>query len=404
MRISKDQFIHDNAPCYLYDKEQIVSRCKALQAAMPNAQFLYSLKANPFKPVVSAMANIGFGADAASSQEVLLAHECGIPVEEILYSSPGKTEQDITTTLGKCTLIADSLNELKLINNIAVHASIQTKVGIRIQPTFGMQTTCSLPSKFGIEEGQLDGVFKEVSSLENVIICGLHVHLQSQVLNEALLSNYYRNCYDLAQRIAETYQTKIEFINFGSGIGTVYNRETEHPVNLETLGQTLKELSEFNAQGLRAKFYIETGRYVTCNAGTYYTRIADIKESGGTTYVIVENGLNGFLRPSIASLLQQVAPSELPLPGLEPLYTTENEFEIGILGSPSPETKTVSVVGNLCTSLDVIAKDVELPIANIGDIVEITNAGSYGYTLSPLLFSSHQAPKQFLWEGMVEHS
>ena len=114
--------------------------------------------------------------------------------------------------------------------------------------------------------------------------------------------------------------------------------------------------------------------------------------------MIVENGMNGFLRPSITAFLMKAAENNsLTEKGLEPLYTAENAFIVSVLNGET-EKETSTVVGNLCTALDIIAENIELPIARIGDIVSVSNAGSYGYSLSPLLFGGHQAPKQFLWE------
>ena len=105
--------------------------------------------------------------------------------------------------------------------------------------------------------------------------------------------------------------------------------------------------------------------------------------------------MNGFLRPAIAELLRQNV-GAFPSNGQEPLYTTGTQCEYRILNR-TDTAEVVDIVGNLCTALDVIAKDVALPHAEIGDIVAISNAGSYGMTLTPLLFSSQEPPKEFLW-------
>lgn len=109
------------------------------------------------------------------------------------------------------------------------------------------------------------------------MISGIHIHIQSQILNADTLSHYYKNCYLLAERTADLLDRKIEFINFGSGIGTVYDNAKDRPVDLKLLSETISELDEVNRHSLQTKFIIETGRFLTCNAGTYYTRIVDKK-------------------------------------------------------------------------------------------------------------------------------
>lgn len=396
MNLSKEKYAMKNAPCYIYDKKEIINRCCDLQTAMPHVQFLYSIKANPFKPVVSTIAKHGFGADAASSQEVLTAFHCGISAEHILYSSPGKTDQDIEKAMDKCIFIIDSFHELERLNFQAKKKGKKLSVGVRINPAFSMTSDTLCSSKFGIDENLLDSFFQCAKKMNNLTISGIHIHLQSQILSAEILSRYYKKCYQLAEKISYNFDVKIKFINLGSGIGTVYDEKLDSPVDLGLLAETLEEIDTLNKNGLQAKLFIETGRYITCNAGTYYTRIVDIKESAGIKYLIVENSMNGFLRPSLAALMNKIANTSLT--GMEPLYTSKNEFSVLSLITSVNQTEKVTVVGNLCTALDVIASDIMLPSMQIGDVLAISNAGSYAYTLSPLLFSSHSLPKEFLWE------
>lgn len=396
MKQSKLDFIRQNAPCYLYDKEQIMHRCQALRNAMPEVQFLYSVKANPFTQVVQAVAAQGFGADAASPSEVLLAERSCVPHSRIFYSAPGKTRNDIEKAWSKCTIIADSLSELALLEEHAAAEGTECCVGIRVNPNFTMSGAVSMPSKFGIDEDQL---FCADLCFPHLKITGIHVHLQSQVLDTDLLCAYYRNCYKHAERMNALDNVNVQFINFGSGIGTVYDTEMEHPLMLDKISSTVTELYEQNRCGLHAQFLFETGRFIVCNAGTYYTRIVDRKISHGKTYLIVQNAMNGFLRPAIAELLRQNL-NGFPAHGQEPLFTSGKQCNFSILGR-SGELETVDLVGNLCTALDVLAKDIVLPRADIGDIIAISNAGSYGYTLSPQGFSSHETPKQFLWTESI---
>ena len=309
------KFLQQNAPCYLYEEALIKERCRALSEAMPEVDFLYSVKANPFMPVLKTIAAQGFGADAASANEVLLAQQAGIPGDRIYYSAPGKTLQDMQKVWGKCTIIADSLSELDRLEQCAAAKKEQAAVGIRVNPNFSMNDTAAVSSKFGIDEEQLKAANLCFPHLK---IIGIHVHLRSQILDADLLCGYYQNCYMLAERMSGLNGVDIQFINFGSGIGTVYDSADEKPLALEKIGRTLQTLSAKNRNDLRAKFILETGRFVVCNAGTYYTRIIDRKVSCGKTYLVVQNAMNGFLRPAIAELLRQKV-GAFPGNGQEPL-------------------------------------------------------------------------------------
>jgi len=385
-------FVQQHAPCYLYEEALIKERCHALLAAMPEVDFLYSVKTNPFMPVLKTIAAQGFGADAASVNEVLLARQAGIPQDKIYYSAPGKTLQDIQKVWGKCTIIADSLSELDRLEQCATVNNERIAVGVRVNPDFSMNGNSAVSSKFGIDEEQLITADLRFPHLK---IIGIHVHLRSQILDADILCEYYRNCYMLAERMRGRSGVEIQFINFGSGIGTVYDSTSEKPLALEKVGQTLQTLGAKNQNDLQAKFILETGRFVVCNAGTYYTRIVDRKVSCGKTYLVVQNAMNGFLRPAIAEMLRQNV-GKFPENGQEPLYTTGSQSEFCIVGR-NENCETVDIVGNLCTALDVMAKNITLPHAEIGDILAVSNAGSYGCTLTPLFFSNQETPKEFLW-------
>lgn len=154
--MNKQQFIKENAPCYIYDEKMINEQCQKLKAILSAFHFLYSIKTNPFDRVIQCIADQGFGADAASANEVLIAARNGIQPEQIFYSTPGKTEKDIALCYGKCIMIADSFTEIERMNAQAMHNDDVLKIGIRINPRFSMENGPGAASKFGIDEEQMD--------------------------------------------------------------------------------------------------------------------------------------------------------------------------------------------------------------------------------------------------------
>lgn len=383
--------IREHAPCYCYDSAVIKENCRRLSSALKQVTFLYSLKANPFEPLVRFIRNQGMGADAAAVKEVLEAESVGIGREQIFYSAPGKTKQDIEAVYGKCVIVADSIHELELLNHAAAERGDVLAVGIRVNPRTAF-SDLEASSKFGIDEEQIsEGL---LSGFDMLKISGIHIHVRSQILDAEMLTSYYEHCYDTAVRISQHSSADIRFINFGSGIGMVYDAETQKAVDLYRLAQVFEQLQKKNTASLNAVFYLETGRFIVGNAGKYYTPVVDIKVSRGKKYLIVKNGANGFFRPAIAQLLRNVSGS-YPKAGMEPFYTCENETQVRVIGD-CDEMELVTVVGNLCTAQDIVCADALLNKAKIGDLIELSNAGSYGYSLSPLLFAGHDLPEQFL--------
>ena len=408
------QHVLAHAPCYVYDRAAIVAQCRALRAALPGAELLYSVKANPFPPVLALVAAEGLGVDAASAAEVLLARRAGVPRDRILYSAPGKTAADIDAAWGHCVLVADSAAELVRIDARAAAAGTVCHVGLRINPAFGIGTDAGSdvnavprvqPSKFGVDEDALDTLPR---GLAHVVVVGLHVHVRSQVLDARALARYHAHCLALAQRVAARPGVQLRFVDLGSGAGVAYDRAQQRPLDLAALAGAFEEIAERNRRTLRATLFVETGRFVTCAAGTFYTPVVDRKTSGGRTFLVVESGLAGFLRPAVAALLPRVAADPHgPKQGHEPLYTCAHACTLSLVRrnrrstdkseEEEEEEETVDVVGSLCTALDVVQEGARLPRAEVGDVVAVSNAGAYGYTLSPLGFSSHKAPAQFLW-------
>lgn len=359
-------FIRDHAPCYIYDQACITARCLQLKAALPGLSVLYSVKANPYPPVVKAVLSQVFGADAASAREVELALSQGAAPDRIFYSSPGKSDEDICRVWGKCVFVADSLGEVERLAAAAAARREILSIGLRIQPQRSFDGGLAGPSPFGIDDKLLPQLAAIVKQWPQVRITGIHVHLRSQVLDAVRIGAYYRACYELAERVSALFGVVLQYFS--------------------VLAAAVSDICARNTAALQAKLYIESGRFLTCTAGTYYTPIIDKKTCGGKTYLVVQNALNGFLRPVIVRFVRQLAQDAEPA-GMEPLFTTYDSSRVFLL-SDVKEMERVTVVGNLCMALDILCEDVVLPKAAAGDILAFSHAGSYGRTLSPLFFSS----------------
>ena len=394
-KIIKKLMMENDRAFYIYDEKIIDRQIKILSEKMSHFEFIYSVKTNPYKPIVNFIASKGLGADAASAQEVMIAKEAGLSYDKVLYSSPGKTRTDIEKTIDKSIIIADSYNELALINDVARQRNLHINIGLRVNPDYIMDVGKGASSKFGVDEETLVTQKDFISNLSNVKIVGIHVHLSSQILDYSLLYGYYEKIFDLAIFCKETMDWELEFINFGGGIGVAYSTLNDKPLNIEKLSNQSENLIKNFKDKLNLRLIIETGRFVICEAGQYVTQIVDKKESRGTKYLIVENGLNGFLRPSIAQLLTAYTPEGSKLKGSEPLFTSKDAFDFTIIDGNESNLEKLSIVGNLCTATDIMAKDIMLPKAEIGDIVVVSKAGSYSYSLSPILFASQPLPLQF---------
>lgn len=377
---------------YLYDENSIQESIKLLKTSFPQIDFLYSIKCNSNPKVVECIFSQGVGADAASAEEVKLAHKAGLLSNQIYYSAPGKSIYDIENTIDRAILIADSLGEVKRIQTIAERLKKVVCIGIRINPDFSFLGNVGSSSKFGIDENQVIDFLKD-NPCPNVRVIGIHVHLKSQELDAEVIAAYYERVLSLAEKI-ESFCGKLAFINMGSGMGIPYAL-TDSPLDVLRLAHLVAErINAFKETHGETKIIIEVGRFAVGKSGYYITKVMDRKVSYGKTYLVLKNTLNGFIRPSLARFVEFYSSEKNPT-GSEPLFTSVNAFEIDTLKDEVP-SELVTMVGNLCTATDVVAKDVLMPHLECGDVVIFTNAGSYAAVLSPMQFSSQEPPKEFL--------
>lgn len=185
---------------YLYDERSIIEQAACLKNNFPKVEFLYSIKCNSNFHVLDSIFKQGFGADAASLGEVLLAEEAGLKKDKIYYSAPGKTLRDIKGAINKAVLIADSIDEIKRIQMVAEQEGILAKIGLHINPDFSFYSNCGQSSKFGIDEVQALN-FMQNNSCQNVKIIGIHIHLKSQELDADILAAYYSKIFDFAEKL-----------------------------------------------------------------------------------------------------------------------------------------------------------------------------------------------------------
>lgn len=382
---------------YLYDQRVMLSHLFQLRSAIPWAHFLYSVKANPHHAVLHTVFSQGFGGDAASLGEVELCRMHGLKPEEIFFSAPGKPASALSGALGRCVLVADSLGEMERIEALAEERETTADIGLRVNPNFTFTSDAGAPGKFGVDEEQLFDAMDRLKAMKRVRLVGIHVHLKSQELDEAVLERYYRKLLELAEKVAEALGRPLRFLNLGSGLGIPFGAQ-DASLDVSALGVGVSaQVEAFRRRFPETKLYIETGRFVTGRAGIYATHVTDVKTSRGKRYALLANTLNGFARPSLAQLVAQYTHAPQP-PMWEPLFTCRRPYRIYVLND-AQETETVTLAGNLCTAADLVEPMITLPKLSVGDVVVFTNAGCYAAVISPFQFASLEPPAQlFLTE------
>lgn len=365
-----------NTPLYIYSEGILQERLELLQDAFKEFDIFYSFKANPNPHICRFIKMKGHFADVASVGELRLAVESGFQQDEIIYSAPGKKEAEIDYALDKCMIIADSLQELKLINEISRNKGKITPVGIRINPEYSIQSSDALevmsgfPSKFGIDEEALKPSMGLIGKLCNIKIIGIQIYMGSQIVEHDTIYNNFLNIFKVALFCKEELGMDLQFIDFGGGFGIQHMPE-DPGLDIYKAGSRvalLKECPEFK-ELFKLRLIIESGRFISGPGGLYLARVLDIKSSRGKKYAIIEGGMNTFFRP---------------------VFIKENRYPIVIANKGDhPPAEKISLGGVMCTPIDIMEEDVWLPHLEKGDLVAFLNAGAYGYTMSLVNFISH---------------
>ncbi|MBQ1833330.1 MAG: hypothetical protein II114_06120 [Treponema sp.] len=371
---------------YLYEEQEIISRINLLKKNFPSVDFLYFVSCNSNENVLKSIFSNGFGASVSSMEELDSVKKMGLGREKIFYSAPGKSMDDLQDSYHECTIVADSISEIERLKYLAEIFNEQIEIAVRINPNFTYEKDQGLPSKFGIDEKEALDYLEKLDELY-VRVIGIYTLIKNQELDCSKINRYYKKAFQLAEKVERAVGHKLKFIDLGSGIGIPYT-DDDKEINISWLGSEMEErISSFRMTHPRIKIIMELGRYVSGKCGSFVTHVIDVKKSHGKTFAVLQNPLGGFCKPLISYAVKKYSQSENPK-SMEPFFTKLNSFEIHPLDS-SEETELVTVVGNSFSENDVIAEDVMMPKLRIGEVMVISNAGSY-----PLVFQRLSSDKE----------
>jgi diaminopimelate decarboxylase len=375
-----------STPFFAYDRALIRERVELLRATLPtDIELGYAVKANPMPAVVQHLRGLVDSFDVASAAEMSVALDTGMPADRVSFAGPGKTPAELSQAVAAgVTIEVESHTEAERVVMIGERLGIRPRVAVRVNPDFQVKRSGMRmgggPQQFGIDAEKVPALLRELdrSDLE---LLGFHIFAGSQNLDAEILCDAQRKTVDLALRLAEAAPAPVRYLNLGGGFGIPYF-ERDRPLDLDAIGANLERLLDerIRRQLADTRVVIELGRYIVGEAGFYVTRVVDRKESRGRTFLVVDGGMHHQLAAS-GNFGQAI----------------RRNFPVAIANRHDDDaTETVSVVGCLCTPLDLLADGVSLPPADVGDLVVVFQAGAYGLTASPTAFLSHPAPAEVL--------
>jgi diaminopimelate decarboxylase len=367
-------------PFYAYDRSLIRNRVAMLRSALPAAvKVHYAMKANPMPAVVGLMAGLVEGVDVASAGELKVALDAGVDPAEVSFAGPGKRDVELHQAVAAGVLVnVESTRELPVLAAASQAMGLPARVALRINPDFELKGSAMKmgggPKQFGIDVEQVPAVLKQIGCL-GLAFEGYHLFAGSQNLKAESICETQCKSYELALRLAEHVPMPVRSLNLGGGLGIPYF-PGEQPLDLAPIGANLAMLVDRAAKEMpHAHIVIELGRYLVGEAGVYVTRVVDRKVSRGKIYLVCDGGLNHHLSAS-GNFGQMVRKN----------YPTAIGNRID-----APQREVVTIVGPLCTPLDLLADGMDLPVADVGDLVVIFQSGAYGASASPQPFLAHPA-------------
>lgn len=376
-----------STPYFAYDRGLIDERVAMLRRTLPSQVELgYAMKANPMPAVVQHLAGLVDAIDVASALEMRTALDTPVRPDRVTFAGPGKGDDEIRQAVAAGVLVElESETELRRVAAAGEDLGLRPTVALRVNPDFAVKGSGMRmgggPQQFGVDAEDVPKLLVEVAAT-GVDLLGFHVFAGSQNLHAEVICEAQRRTAELMVDLAQSAPSPPSYLNLGGGFGIPYF-DKDVPLDLAPVADNLASLLEevLGPSFPGARVCLELGRYLVGESGVYVTRVVDRKVSRGRTYVVVDGGMHHQLAAS--GNFGQVIRRNYPV-------AVANRMD-------EDRSSTMSVVGCLCTPLDLLADQVPLPGAtDIGDQVVVFMAGAYGLTASPTAFLGHPAPAEVL--------
>jgi diaminopimelate decarboxylase len=370
-----NKFQHISTPFYYYDVAVLKQTLQQVKTESDKYGFNvhYALKANANNKILEIIKSYNIGADCVSGNEVKKAIECKFNADHIVFAGVGKSDDEINYALDNNIFCfnCESLQELEIINELAIAKNKTAHIALRINPNVNANThkyiTTGLEeNKFGINLWELDAVIAALKGLKNLQLIGLHFHIGSQITD---LSSFKSLCMRVneIQTLFEHHKITIANINVGGGLGVDYHEPTTN--HIANFAAYFKLFNDFLELRPNQKVHFELGRAITAQCGTLISKVLYIKKGVNTNFAILDAGMTELMRPALYQAYHKIE-------------NISRENQVSSIKYQDIATHKYDVVGPICESSDCFGKAVSLPETFRGDIMALRTAGAYGEVMS----------------------
>ena len=348
-------------PFYIYSENQIITNFLKFKNTFKktNPLICFAAKSNSNLNILRVLGKLGAGADVVSGGELLKALKAGIKAKKIVFSGVGKTEEELKIAINKNILLinCESESEAKLVNSLAKKLRKKVSIGFRLNPNVDAKThknisTGKAENKFGLSIKSFKIFLKTINSLKNIKLDALSVHIGSQILNDAP----FRKTLSVMSKLIKELRLNLNYVDLGGGFGINYTNK-ERPINLNKYSKLVENFSK----KLNCKIIFEPGRSIIGNTGLLISKIQFIKKGANKNFIILDAGMNDFMRPALYDAFHQIIP----------------------VSKNSAKSKgKIEFVGPICESTCKFGIYKNYQKINENDFIAITNVGAYGSSLS----------------------
>ena len=372
-------------PFYAYDRKVMSDRVAELRRYLPRTVHLhYAMKANPMPEVVAHLARLVDGLDVASAGELRVALASGADPKTISFAGPGKTDAELEDAVHAGIVVnLESEREMERLAAIGQRLGARPRAAVRVNPDFELKSSGMKmgggPKPFGVDAERVPAMLNRMAQLP-LHFHGFHIFSGAQNLRAEAIAEAQQKTVDLAIRLAEHAPEPVRLLNIGGGLGIPYFPGDEH-LDLSVVGASLQQiLAGLYRTMPQTQVAMELGRFLVGEAGIYVCSVIDRKISRGHVFLVTDGGLHHHL--SASGNFGQVIRKNYPV----------------VVGNrvSGKDREIASVVGPLCTPLDLLADSMELPKADVDDLIVVYQSGAYGLTASPQNFLSHPAAAEVL--------
>ncbi len=390
-------------PLYITDENRLRANYRRYKEAFGveseiECEVYYAVKANGNLALLRILAVEGAGADVFSTGELHLARYAGIPARKILFNGNSKSDEDLRAALESGVRVSvDSLDELRALSALASETGHgkEVEIAIRVNPDISPRVhpkiaTGLKESKFGIPSHEVIQVCEAAERMPNISLSGLHCHIGSQILDVSVFSEATRRMMELVTKLHE-HGIDLEFVDLGGGLGIGYTREEKE------IAPTPKDLAEAilphieaktRELGLKLKLIIEPGRSIVGSTTILLSRVNAVKRAY-RNFVAIDAGFNLLIRPAMYDAYHEVV-------------VANRMEEDGHGHGHDRASELYTVVGPICESGDVIARDRRLPEVERGDLVAILDSGAYGFSMSSQYNGRPRCAEVLVCDGRVD--